>query len=207
MIDLYTFNTPNGRKVSIMLEELGAAYTAHRVDITKDEQFEPGFLKISPNNKIPAIVDADGPDGQPLALFETGAILIYLAEKHGRFLPTDPARRYVAIQWLMWQMGGAGPMFGQAGHFVKFAPEDVPYAKTRYVTEARRLLGVLDKQLGETGGFVVGEYSIVDMALYPWVTVFDFYGIPEIVAPFAHVRRWMADIEGRPAVERGWQVV
>jgi len=207
MIDLYTFNTPNGRKVSILLEELGVPYTAHRVDITEDDQFKPEFLAISPNNKIPAIVDSDGPNGEAHSVFETGAILLYLAEKFGKFLPADPVRRSVAIQWLMWQMGGAGPMFGQMGHFVKFKPGEAPYAEERYTKESKRLLGVLDTQLADNR-FVAGdEYTIADMAIYPWVKVFDFYGVPEIVEPFANVQRWVAEIDARPAVERGWQVV
>ncbi len=207
MIDLYTFNTPNGRKVSIMLEELGVPYTAHRIDITEDDQFKPDFLAISPNNKIPAIIDSEGPNGAPHSVFETGAILLYLAEKFGKFLPSDAVKRSQVIQWLMWQMGGAGPMFGQAGHFVKFKPGVAPYAEERYTAESKRLLGVLDKQLADNA-FVAGEeYTIADIATYPWVKVFEFYGIPEILDGFDNVKRWLAEIAERPAVERGWVVV
>ncbi len=206
MIELHTFNTPNGRKVSICLEEMGLAYRAHRVDITQDDQFKPDFLAISPNNKIPAIVDPDGPSGAPHSVFETGAILIYLAEKTGRFLPKDPVGRAVTLQWLMWQMGGAGPMFGQCGHFVKFAPEDVHYAKKRYTEESKRLLGVLDRRLATASHVAGAEYTIADMATLPWVAVFEFYGIPEILDPFENVKAWMARLRARPAVEKGWAV-
>ena len=167
MIDLYTWGTPNGRKTSIALEELGLPYRAHPVDITKEEQFEPAFLAISPNNKIPAIVDPEGPGGQPISLFESGAILIYLAEKTGRLLPSDARRRYDAMQWLMWQMGGFGPMLGQAHHFRRFAPERVPYAIERYDKETRRLYGVLDGHLGEAE-YLAGAYSTADIATFPW---------------------------------------
>ena len=158
MIDLYTWGTPNGRKVSVMLEECGLPYQAFAVNISNDEQFAPDFLKISPNNKIPAIVDSDGPDGKPISVFETGAILIYLAQKTGRFLPTDPRRFTDTMQWLMWQMGGLGPMLGQAHHFRRFAPETIPYAVDRYTNETARLYGVLDRQVAATGWLAAGEY-------------------------------------------------
>src|SRR5258708_21894640 len=168
MIDLYTWGTPNGRKVSIMLEETGLPYRVHKVDISKNEQFKPEFLALNPNSKIPAIVDQEGPGGKPLPLFESGAILIYLAEKTGKLLPTDPAARYTVLQWLMFQMGGVGPMFGQVHHFLRAAPEPVPYAIERYGKETRRLYGVLDVQLGKAA-YLAGEYSIADIATYPWV--------------------------------------
>ena len=203
-IDLYTFGTPNGRKASIMLEEVELPYEVHSVDITKDEQFDPEFLKISPNNKIPAIVDPDGPDGRPISLFETGAILIYLAEKTGKLLPDDPRQKYEVHQWLMWQMGGFGPMLGQAHHFLRFAKEDVPYAKDRYRNEARRLYGVLDKRLGESAYLGSGGYSIADIATYPWAMRHEWQEID--LADFPNVRRWAEDLGARPAVAKGMAV-
>src|SRR3954452_5504159 len=167
MIDLYTWSTPNGRKVSIMLEEVGLPYRVHAVNIGKDEQFRPEFLAISPNNKIPAIVDEEGPGGKRLSLFESGAILIYLGEKTGRLIPKDPATRFVALQWLMFQMGGLGPMLGQTHHFLRQAKEEVPYAINRYKTEPRLLYGVLDKRLGESEP-LAGEFLIADVASCPW---------------------------------------
>ncbi len=202
-IDLYTWKTPNGRKVSIMLEELGESYEVHTIDITKDEQFAPDFLAISPNNKIPAIVDPEGPDGAPLSLFETGAILIYLAEKSGRLMPEAPRSRRLAEQWLMWQMGGFGPMLGQSHHFRRFAPEQIPYAIERYSNEARRLYGVLDKRLGEAD-YLAGEYSVADIATFPWAARHEWQGID--LAEFANVKRWYDAIAARPAVERGMAV-
>jgi len=200
MIDLYTWSTPNGRKVSILLEELELPYRTFPVDITKDEQFAPGFLAISPNNKIPAIIDPDGPDGQPLHLFESGAILIYLAEKHGRFLPKEGRGRAEVLEWLMWQMGGFGPMLGQAHHFRRFAPEQVPYAVNRYSKEAERLYGVLEKRL--TGrDFVAGDYSIADMAIYPWAQRHDWQGID--LAAYPAIEAWRARMAVRPAVVKG----
>ena len=200
MIDLYTWSTPNGRKVSILLEELELPYRTFPVDITKDEQFAPGFLAISPNNKIPAITDPDGPDGQPLHLFESGAILIYLAEKHGRFLPKEGRGRAEVLEWLMWQMGGFGPMLGQAHHFRRFAPEQVPYAVNRYSKEAERLYGVLEKRL--TGrDFVAGDYSIADMAIYPWAQRHDWQGID--LATYPAIEAWRARMAVRPAVVKG----
>ena len=203
-IDLYTWGTPNGKKVSILLEELGLPYTVHAINITKDEQFAPEFLKISPNNKIPAIVDADGPDGKPFAVFETGAILIYLAEKTGRFLPADAAGRSSAFQWLMWQMGGFGPMLGQAHHFRRFAPEKIPYAIDRYSNEARRLYGVLDKRLGESAFMAGPDYGIADIATFPWAARHEWQGID--LAEFPRVKAWYDTIAARPAVIRGMAV-
>ena len=204
MIDLYSFTTPNGRKASIMLEEVGLPYRTHVIHIGKDDQFTPEYVAINPNSKIPAIVDPDGPDGQPVTVFESGAILIYLAEKTGQFLPQDPRGRYAALQWLMLQMGGVGPMFGQASHFVKFAPEDIPYAKQRYLKELHRLMGVLDGQLGRTP-FLAGDYGIADMATYPWVVAArDFLG--QDLSPYANATRWLDAVGSRPAVAKGMAV-
>jgi len=202
-IDLYTWSTPNGRKASIALEELDLAYKVHPINITKDEQFQPAFLAVSPNNKIPAIVDPEGPDGQPLSLFESGAILIYLAEKTGRLLPSAPTARYRALEWLMWQMGGFGPMLGQAHHFRRFAPEQVPYAIDRYTNETRRLYGVLDRRLGEVE-YLAGDYSIADIATFPWAARHEWQGVD--LAEFANVKRWFDAIAARPAVARGMAV-
>jgi GSH-dependent disulfide-bond oxidoreductase len=203
MIELHTWSTPNGRKVSIMLEELGLPYSVHPVNIGKDEQFRPEFLAISPNNKIPAIVDPDGPGGKRFALFESGAILIYLGEKTQQFIPTDPATRYVALQWLMFQMGGLGPMLGQTHHFLRAAPEPVPYAIKRYKDETRRLYGVLDKRLAEAE-HLAGEYSIADIASYPWVARHEWHQIE--LGDFPNVKRWYDAIGARPAVHRGMKV-
>ena len=203
MIELHTWSTPNGRKVSIMLEELGLPYSVHPVNIGKDEQFRPEFLAISPNNKIPAIVDPDGPGGKRFALFESGAILIYLGEKTQQFIPTDPATRYVALQWLMFQMGGLGPMLGQTHHFLRAAPEPVPYAIKRYKDETRRLYGVLDKRLAEAE-HLAGEYSIADVASYPWVARHEWHQIE--LGDFPNVKRWYDAIGARPAVQRGMKV-
>ncbi len=205
MIDLYTFTTPNGRKASIMLEEVGLPYRVHRVDITKDEQFAPDFLKVSPNNKIPAIVDADGPGGQPISVFESGAILIYLAEKTGSgLLPADPRGRVAALEWLMFQMGGVGPMFGQASHFVRFAKEKVPYGIKRYTDETLRLFGVMDRRLG-VGAYLAGDAcTIADIATYPWVAASDMLGLD--TAGFAHVAAWRGRMADRPAVQRGMAI-
>lgn len=203
MITLYTWGTPNGRKVSIMLEECGFEYDVKTVDITRGEQLLPEFVAVNPNSKIPAIVDSDGPDGSPLTLFESGAILVYLAEKAGRFLPADPRGRYAALQWLMFQMGGVGPMFGQTHHFLRFAPEPVPYAVKRYSTETARLYGVLDRRLGEVE-YLAGAYSIADMATYPWVARHEWQNIDLSVYP--NVLRWCQAIGARPAVQRGMAV-
>ena len=208
MIDLYTFNTPNGRKISIMLEELGVPYRAHMVNILKGDQFKPAFLAISPNNKIPALVDQDGPDGAPLSVFETGAILIYLAEKYGQLLPSDPAGRFQTLQWVFWQVGGVGPMFGQAGHFLRFAPEDVPYAKERYLSETKRLLGVLNTQLSGGHDYIIGDaYTIADIATAPWIDGLHFYGLGDLLDTYPHVKAWLARVRARPAVQRGWDPV
>jgi GSH-dependent disulfide-bond oxidoreductase len=203
MIELHTWSTPNGRKVSIMLEELGLPYSVHPVNIGKDEQFRPEFLAISPNNKIPAIVDPDGPGGKRFALFESGAILIYLGEKTEKLIPKDPATRYIALQWLMFQMGGLGPMLGQTHHFLRAAPEPVPYAIKRYKDETRRLYGVLDKRLAEAE-HLAGEYSIADIASYPWVARHEWHQIE--LGDFPNVKRWYDAIGARPAVHRGMKV-
>ncbi len=203
MIDLYTWGTPNGRKISIMLEECGLDYRVHPIDIGNGDQFTAEYRAITPNSKIPAIIDDDGPDGLPLTLFESGAILVYLAEKTGHFLPADPRGWFQVMQWLMWQMGGVGPMFGQAHHFRKFAPEPIPYAIERYGAETRRLYDVLDVRLAETE-FVAGPYSIADMAIFPWTARHDWQGID--LAEFANVARWYESIKNRPAVQRGMAV-
>ena len=203
MITLYTWGTPNGRKVSIMLEECGLPYRVNAIDITQGEQFAPEFVAINPNSKIPAIVDPEGPDGWPMTLFESGAILLYLAGKTGRFLPVCERGKYEATQWLMFQMGGVGPMFGQTHHFLRFAPEPLPYAIKRYRTETARLYGVLDKRLGEAD-FLAGEYSIADMATFPWVARHEWQKID--LADYPNVQRWYATIAARPAVQRGMAV-
>jgi len=204
MITLYTWSTPNGRKISIALEELGLPYEVKPVNITRDEQFAPGFLAISPNNKIPAIVDPDGPGGAPISLFESGAILIYLAEKTGRLLPADPRGRYQTLEWLMMQMGSVGPMFGQAHHFLRFAPEDVPYARKRYSAETRRIYGVLDRRLADREWLAADQYTIADIATYPWVARHEWQQVD--LADFPNVRRWFDALGARPAVARGMQV-
>ena len=203
MIDLYTWSTPNGRKVSIMLEELGLTYRVHKIDISKGDQFKSEFVAINPNSKIPAIVDGEGPGGKPLPLFESGAILIYLAEKTGKLLSKDPATRYLALEWLMFQMGGVGPMFGQVHHFLRAAPEPVPYAIERYSKETRRLYGVLDARLGKEA-YLAGEYSIADIATFPWVARHEWHKVA--LADFPSVERWYREIGARPAVARGMAV-
>lgn len=203
MIDLYTWGTPNGRKVSIMLEECALPYRSHPIDIGKGQQHEPAFVAINPNSKIPAIVDPDGPGGKPFTLFESGAILLYLAKKTGRFFPLDERRQFEALQWLMFQMGGVGPMFGQAHHFLRAAPEPVPYAIERYVKESRRLYGVLDGHLKDHD-YLADEYSVADMATYPWVARHEWHKVD--LADFPRVRRWFEAIKARPAVVRGMQV-
>lgn len=204
MIDLYTWGTPNGQKVSIMLEEIGLPYEVHPIDISKGDQFTPEFIAINPNSKIPAIVDRDGPDGQPLAVFESGAILIYLAEKTGRFLPADPRGRAITLEWLMFQMGGFGPMLGQTHHFRRFAPEPVPYAIERYTKETKRLYGVLDRRLTESP-FVAGDYSIADMAIFPWVGRFEWQGV-DLAGEFPKVKQWFDILAERPEVRKGMSV-
>jgi len=204
VIELYTWGTPNGRKASVMLEECGLAYRVHRVDIGKGEQHAPEFLAISPNNKIPAIVDPDGPDGKPMSLFESGAILVYLAGKTGRFLPADTRGKYVALQWLMFQMGSVGPLFGQVHHFLRAAKEEVPYAIERYTKEKDRLYAVLDTRLGEAKYLAGKEYTIADIATYPWVARHDWHKTD--LATFPNVKRWFDAISARPAVKRGMAV-
>ena len=204
MIDLYTWSTSNGRKASIMLEELGADYTVHPIHIGKGDQFTPDYLAINPNGKIPAIVDSDGPGGAPITVFESGAILIYLAEKSGRFLPTEPVARMEVIQWLMFQMGGIGPMFGQVHHFLRAAKEQVPYGIERYGTEARRLYGVLDRRLEGRDHLAGDGYSIADIATWPWVFRREWQQID--LADFPNVKRWFDAVGSRPAVERGMNV-
>jgi GST-like protein len=199
MIDLYTWTTPNGRKVSIFLEELGVPYEVHSIDIGKDQQFAPEFLKISPNNKIPAIVDRDN----GLALMESGAILIYLADKHGRFLPKEGEPRYRVLEWLMWQMGGIGPFLGQVHHFVKYNKGKAPYAEERFSKEARRLYGVLDRRL-DGRDFMAGDYSIADIATWPWISRFEWQEID--LDDFPNVKRWYLSIAARPAVQKGYHV-
>ena len=203
MIELYTWGTPNGRKVSIMLEECALPYNVHRIDIGKGDQHSPAFLAICPNGKIPAIVDTEGPDGRPMPLFESGAILVYLAGKAGKFLPASLRGKYEALQWLMFQMGGVGPMFGQVHHFVRQAKEEVPYAIERYTKEKDRLYGVLDKRLGEIE-YLAGEYSIADIATYPWVARHEWHRTN--LADFPNVKRWFDVISARPAVQRGMAV-
>jgi GST-like protein len=202
MIDLFFWPTPNGFKISIMLEELGTPYRAHAINITKGDQFQPDFLAIAPNNRMPAIIDSDPADGgTPLSLFESGAILIYLAEKHGAFLPTEPRARLRTLEWLMWQMGGLGPMAGQAHHFRQFAPEPVPYGIERYTKEVARLYGVMNTRL-EQSAFLAGEdYTIADIAAFPWVMPHERQG--QSLADFPHVKRWFETIAARPAVQKG----
>ena len=199
MIDLYTWTTPNGRKVSIALEEMGLPYTVHPIDIGKDQQFTPDFLAVSPNNKIPAIYDQD----HKVSVFESGAILIYLAEKSGQFLSQAPADRARVLEWLMWQMGGVGPMAGQAHHFLKYAPQmghDITYAKDRYRNETARLYGVLDRQLAERE-FVAGDYSIADMAIWPWASLWE--GQQQTLEDKPHLARWLDAVGARPGVKAG----
>jgi len=203
-IALYTWSAPNGRKVSIMLEECGLPYAVHKVDISKNDQFKPEFLAINPNSKIPAIVDPDGPGGGPLALWESGAILIYLAEKVGRLQPSDPRARFVCLQWLMFQMAGVGPMFGQAHHFMRFAPEKLAYAIERYGKEARRLYGVMDRRLADSAYLAGPDYTIADIATYPWVARHEWHGVS--LTDFPHVKRWAELLAARPAVAKGMAV-
>jgi GSH-dependent disulfide-bond oxidoreductase len=204
MIDLYTWSTPNGRKASIMLEECGLPYQVHPIDIGKDQQFAqqfaPEFLQISPNNKIPAIVDRDS--GQ--SVFESGAILIYLAEKTGMFLPIAPRARIATLEWLMFQMGGIGPMLGQAHHFLKFNPGKAPYAEERYGAEARRLYGVLDRRLGVVPYFAGADLTIADFATWPWLSRWEWQGVDLSTVP--NVRRWYVELAARPGVQRGYDV-
>ncbi len=205
MIDVYTWPTPNGHKVHIMLEETGLPYRVHAVNIGKGDQFTPEFLAISPNNKIPAIVDDEGPDGTPMSLFESGAILLYLASKTGMLLPESIRERWSTVQWLMFQMGGIGPMLGQAHHFNIYAPERIPYAMQRYSKESNRLYGVLDRRLGESEFVACGEYTIADIAIMPWLRSYKNQGVN--LEDYPNVKRWFDGINARPAVQRGLAVL
>ncbi len=202
MIQLYTWATPNGKKVSVMLEEVELSYEVHPINIAKGDQLKPEYLAINPNNKIPAIIDTDGPGGKPVKLFESGAILMYLAEKTGKFLPQEMAKRYEVIQWLMFQMGGVGPMFGQANYFYRLE-EKVPFAIERYYKEAIRLYKVLEQTLGQRD-YLAGDYSIADIATYPWVGRHDGHNVK--LEEFPNVKRWFETISQRPAVKRGMAV-
>lgn len=199
-LDLYYWPTPNGWKVSIMLEEIELPYTVRPVNIMAGDQFKPEFLEISPNNKMPAIVDPDGPDGQPIALFESGAILLYLADKTGKLIPAQPRDRYTVIQWLMFQMGGVGPMLGQAHHFRQYAPEKISYAIDRYTNEATRLYKVLNKQLGKAE-YIAGDYSIADIAIFPWIVPYENQG--QDLNAYPNLKRWFETVQQRPAVQKG----
>jgi len=205
MIDVYSWATPNGHKVHIMLEECGLSYMVHAVDIGAGDQFKPEFLRISPNNKIPAIVDSEGSDGRPISLFESGAILIYLAGKTGKFLPGDVRGKYESLQWLMFQMGGVGPMLGQAHHFRLYAPEKIDYAIQRYSNEAKRLYGVMDTQLSRNAYIAGAEYTIAEIAIWPWLRSHKNQGID--LDEFKSVKRWFDEIAERPAVQRGIEVL
>ncbi|MBD0265344.1 glutathione binding-like protein [Nostoc sp. FACHB-888] len=199
MIDLYTFTTPNGRKASVMLEEVELPYNVHKIDITTQQQFTPEYIAINPNSKIPAIVDQE----TGIKVFESGAILIYLAEKTGKLLPTEQKSRFQVLEWLMFQMAGVGPMFGQLNHFKRFAPEKLPYAIERYEKETLRIYGVLDKQL-QDNEFICGDYSIADIATYPWVAIYEFQGLT--LDNYPNLKRWVDMVQQRPAVQRGMQV-
>lgn len=202
MIDLHYWTTPNGHKITMFLEEAGVSYTIFPVDIGKGDQFKPDFLAIAPNNRMPAIVDHAPKDGgKPISIFESGAILLYLAEKTGQFLPVDIRSRFEALQWLFWQMGGLGPMAGQNHHFRNYAPETIPYAIDRYVNETNRLYGVLNKRLADRA-FIAGDYSIADMACYPWVVPYANQG--QNIDDFPHVKRWLEAIAARPATQRAY---
>ena len=203
MIDLYTWTTPNGRKVSIMLEELALPYRVHPVNIGKGEQFKPDYVKINPNSKIPSIVDPEGPDGKPIAMMESGAILIYLARKTGKLFPQADRAKYEVLEWLMFQMGGVGPMFGQTHHFLRAAKEQVPYAIERYMKETRRLYGVLNDRL-QDNEFLADGYTIADIATYPWVARYEWHKTD--LNDFPHVKRWFDAISARPAVQKGMKI-
>ena len=205
MIDLYSWPTPNGHKIHIMLEETGLAYRVHPVDIGAGDQFKPEFLRISPNNKMPAMIDSDGPDGKPMSMFESGAMLLYLASKSGKFLPEDMRERWATLQWLMFQMGGVGPMLGQAHHFLAYAPEKIPYAMQRYSNEANRLYGVMDRRLAESRFIACDEYTIADMAIMPWLRSYERQGVN--MTEYPQVKRWFDGIAARPAVQRGLAVL
>ena len=205
MIEVFSWATPNGHKVHIMLEECGLAYRAIPVDIGAGDQFKPEFLKISPNNKIPAITDPAGPNGKPISLFESGAILIYLAAKTGKFLPASDRARYEVLQWLMFQMGSVGPMLGQTHHFRMYAPEKIAYAVNRYSNEAKRLYGVIDRRLAQSAWLGGSEYSIADIATFPWLRSWQNQGI--VLADYPHLHAWFDRIADRPAVQRGVKVL
>jgi GST-like protein len=205
MIELYTWSTPNGRKVSIMLEECALPYTVHKINIgTNREQFAPEYLKINPNGKIPSIVDPDGPEGKPYAMMESGAILIYLAGKTGKLLPQSLRRRYDALQWLMFQMGSIGPMFGQAHHFMRAKKDEIPYGSERYGNEAKRLYGVMDRQLDKNRYLSGPDYTIADIATYPWVARHEWHRVD--LGEFPNVKRWYDELGARPAVAKGMSV-
>jgi len=205
MIDLYTWATPNGRKVSIMLEELGLDYNVHEINIAKGEQHTPEFLAVSPNNKIPGIVDSDGPGGEPFSMFETGAILVYLAEKtESELYPKDFKKRTVTLQWLMWQMGGVGPMFGQAHHFMFNPSEVVPYGQERYHNETKRLYKVMNTQMEDNPYLAGDDYTIADIATFPWVDRKNRHQVD--LADFPNVKRWHEELWERPAVKKGMEV-
>lgn len=205
MIDVYSAATPNGHKVHIMLEECGLPYRIHHINIGAGDQFQPAFLAISPNNKIPAIVDQEGPDGKPMSLFESGAILIYLASKVGKFLGDSDRDKFMTLQWLMFQKGGVGPMLGQAHHFRIYAPEKIEYAVNRYTNEAKRLYQVIDRRLAESPYLAGDQYTIADMATFPWLRSWKNQGIDWNDYP--HAKRWFDEIAERPAVQRGVQVL
>ncbi len=205
MIDVYSWATPNGHKIHIMLEECALSYRAHPVNIGEGDQFKPEFLAISPNNRIPAITDSDGPDGKPISMFESGAILVYLAGKTGKFLGKTDRARYNTLQWLMWQIGGVGPMLGQTHHFRNYAPEKIEYAINRYTKETGRLYGVLDKQLGKSRYIAGADYTIADIATWPWIRSWKNQGVE--MSDFPDVKRWFETIEARPAVQRGVMVL
>ena len=205
MIDLYSWPTPNGHKIHIMLEETGLPYRVHPIDIGAGDQFKPEFLKISPNNKMPAMIDSDGPDGKPMSMFESGAMLLYLASKTGKFLPENIRDRWAMLQWLMFQMGGVGPMLGQAHHFLVYAPEKIPYAMQRYSKEANRLYGVLDRRLAQSKFIACRDYTIADMAIMPWLRSYKNQGVE--MDEYPQVKRWFDGIAARPAVQRGLAVL
>ena len=205
MIDVYTWPTPNGHKVHIALEELGLDYRVHGINIGQGDQFGEAFLRISPNNKIPAIVDTDGPGGEPISIFESGAILLYLAEKTGKLLPDDSRQRYNTLEWLMFQMGGLGPMLGQAHHFREYAPEHIEYAFNRYTNEASRLYAVMDRRLADHDWLAADTYTLADIASYPWIRPHDNQG--QSLDDYPNLKRWYETISDRPAVQRGLEVL
>ena len=205
MIDLYTWPTPNGHKIHIMLEETGLPYRVHPVDIGAGDQFKPEFLNLSPNNKMPARIDSDGPDGKPISIFESGAMLLYLASKTGKFLPENLRDRWATLQWLMFQMGGVGPLLGQAHHFLGYAPEKITYAMKRYSNEANRLYGVMDRRLTQSKFIACDEYTIADMAIMPWLRSYERQGVN--MDEYPHDRKWFDGIAARPAVQRGLAVL